>query len=94
MAALASPHHLTLVAATVATVEFTQNFGRIEVLNRDGAAEVYFTVDGSTPTVGGDNCQVLPAAIGYLTVDDGTRGVPSVVKLISAGTPKVSVRGL
>jgi hypothetical protein len=91
---VASPHHHTLVANTVYEVDFGVNFGRIEVLNVDGAAEVYFRTDGIAPTVAGDGCQVLAATIGSVEVDDLTAGQASVVKLISAGTPKVSVRGL
>jgi hypothetical protein len=86
-----SPQHATLVAATPATLTFDQDFDRIEVLNVDGAAEVYFRVGSTAPTVGGTGCQVLPAAICAVEVDVFTSG-PTVVQLISAGTPKVSVR--
>lgn len=84
--------HATLVASTVKTITLDAQYGRIEVVNVDGAAIVYFTVDGSTPTVAGDGTLVLPAAIG------GWEGAPdsdnpTVVKLISTGTPKVAVRG-
>lgn len=80
--------HETLVASTADSVTFTDDITEVEVLNRDGAAEIYFTVDGSTPTVGGENCRVLPAAIGglELRVEHG-----DVVKLISSGTPTYSV---
>jgi hypothetical protein len=84
---------LTLVAATVATVNLPVNAGRVEVLNRDGAAEVYFTVNGTAPTVGGDDTHVLPAAISSVEVNRPRSG-DAVVKLISAGTPAVSVRAL
>ncbi len=90
---MARTRHLTLTAATVATVELGINAARIEVLSRDGAAEVYFTTNDAEPTVGGNNTHVLPAAISALEVDDEIRG-PSVVKLISSGTPAVSVRAL
>ncbi len=86
--------HVTLVAATPTTVNLAYNASRIEVVNLDGAAEVYFTTDKSIPTVGGDNTHVLPAAIGAVEVADEVSGENSVVKLISSGTPKVSVRAL
>lgn len=91
---MASTKHITLVANTVATVNLTTNAGTIEVVNRDGVAEVYFTTDGSTPTIAGDDTYMLVAAVGSVTVPDDTSGATSVVKLISAGTPKVSVSGL
>jgi len=85
--------HLTLVANTVAEVDLPTNAGRVEVLNRDGVAEVFFTVNGATPSVEGDDTHVLPAAIGSVEVSRDRRGT-AVVKLISVGTPKVSVRAL
>jgi hypothetical protein len=90
--------HGTLVASTVATVtldlvdsgRIVSRQKRVEVINRDGAAEIYFTVDGTTPTVAGDDCFVLPAAMGSLEVG-APKGTPTVVKLISSGTPTYSV---
>ncbi len=60
------------------------------MINRDGAAEMWFTVDGSTPTVGGTNCFLLPATVGWAIVGVATRG-GTVVKLISTGTPAYGV---
>lgn len=104
---MATTKHLTLVADTVSTVELAApdpradltSFEdpparRVEVLNRSGDAAVYFTTDGTAPTVGGDNTHVLPAAVSAVEVDDETPGPTCVVKLISAGTPAVSVRVL
>jgi hypothetical protein len=91
---VARTKHVTLVADTVATVNLATNAARIEVVNVDGVAAVYFTTDDSVPTVAGDNTHVLPAAIGAVEVPDETAGQDSVIKLISAGTPKVSVRAL
>lgn len=84
--------HVTLTATVVATVEMDAPYETTEIVNRDGTAEVYFTRDGSTPTVGGDNTEVLPAAIcGIVLPYDSDEA--DVVKMISAGTPKVSVIG-
>ncbi|MFI6228624.1 hypothetical protein ACIBCR_15085 [Micromonospora echinospora] len=88
-----SPRHLTLTAETIAVVELDRNFDRIEVLNRDGSAEVFFTTDGSEPGIGQDGCHILAAAIGAVEVADQTSGTNSVVKLISAAAVAVSVRG-
>jgi hypothetical protein len=86
--------HGTLVAATVTTVTLgtaKADSEQVEVLNRDGAAEIYFTVDGTTPTVAGDDTEMLPASIGSVRVIASTSG-QAVVKLISSGTPKYTVR--
>lgn len=88
----------TLTADTVSTVTPTGD-GRgsedeLEVLNLDGAAEVFyrFGVDPADPTVDDldPDVYVLPAAICARTHRRST-GRVTVVKLISAGTPKVSV---
>lgn len=95
-------HAKTLVAGTVDTVTFelgaqgTPGWARvpkrIEVLT-DGADDIYVTVDGSTPTVGGANCWRVPAAAGATVIDvsDDDPEDAVVVKLISAGTPEYSV---
>jgi hypothetical protein len=88
-----SPQHATLVADTVTTMTFDQDFTRIEVVNVDGAAPVYFRIGTTSPTVEGIGSHVLPAAICSVEVDVFTADA-TVVKLISTGTPKVSVRGL
>jgi Domain of unknown function (DUF4082) len=87
--------HGLLAAATVETVILDVDYGRVEVVNRDGAGEIYFAVDpDEDPTVGGDDTHVLPAAISRLTVNAAkAAGTPTVVKLISAGGPKYTVRG-
>ena len=93
---MASVQHATLVADTVTTLTFTETASpppaNIEVTNVTGTAAVYFTVDGTTPTVGGTNCQVIPAAIGSLAVSEESGGSTFTVKLRSSGTPGVSVR--
>lgn len=91
--AATSPQHFTLTANTPTTATFDVDYAAVEVLNVDGSAEVYFTADGTAPTIGGTGCHVLPAAIGAVEVRVNMDG-PTVVKLISTGTPKVSVRTL
>ena len=83
--------HKQLAANTVDTVTLDPLASAVEVINRDGTAEIYFTVDGANPTVGGDDTQVLLAGIGSLEIGSPAIG-STVVKLISAGTPKYSVR--
>ncbi len=86
--------HGTLVANSVTTVSVPDlGFGSIEILNRDTTAEIYFLFNktGVTtdPTVGGNDCEVV-VALSALTVD-APQGA-FTVKLLSAGTPKYSVR--
>ena len=86
-------HAKTLTAATVDTVTFDADFSSIEVISHDGAAAIYFTVDGTTPTVGGANTYFIPAAVASREVKVGTAG-DTAVKLISSGTPTYSVQGV
>ncbi len=90
---MADPQYVTLSANAVATITLGVIANQIEVLNVDGAAEVYVTVDGSTPTVGGDGTWCLPATICSIELEPRTSS-RTVVKLISAGTPRVSVGAL
>jgi hypothetical protein len=87
----------TLVASTVDTVTFTQNFDEIEVVI-SGGSPVYVTVDGSTPTVANPADWEVPVALlvrkipcDLNQVDSNTGG--TVVLLISAGTPTYSITG-
>ena len=90
---MANPQHRTLVANTAATVTLDLDYPTVEVTNVDGVDAVYFTTDGSTPSVGGDGSHVLPAAIGAVEINPRTSGA-TVVKLKSASAVKVSVRGI
>jgi hypothetical protein len=84
-------HAFTLTANTVDTVTFADDISEVTVVSLDGAAAIYLTLDGSTPTVGGANTYVVPAAIGVAAFEPPTSG-PTAVKLISPGTPTVSVQ--
>lgn len=90
-----SPQHATLAAGVVTTLTFDTSFELIEVLNLDGGAEVYGLVDsGATdPAIGATGTFVLPAAVGFLELEPPTNK-NTTVKLISSGTPRVSVRGI
>lgn len=84
-------HAKTLVASTVDTVTFAYFTGKVEVYS-DGAATLYFTVDGTTPTVGGAATHFMPAATSVKTVRvSRSYGSGMVVKLISGGTPLYDV---
>jgi hypothetical protein len=84
-------HDKTLVASTVDTVTFPGDVSTVTVIS-DGAAKIYFTVDGTDPVVSGDKTFMLPAAVSEFEVPSpGSQS--AVVKLISAGTPTYSVVG-
>jgi hypothetical protein len=89
--------HGTLVANTEVTHTLTGPDGLpavVEVLNRDGVAEIFFTVDGTAAVVGGNDTECLPATIGSveraLPPAAGPRTV--TVRVISPGAPKYTVR--
>lgn len=87
-------HDVVLTPNVVETVTFSQQVIPVEVIS-DGTAAVYYTLDGTDPAVGADQCYELPA--GSPAVDTRTRGVldssaPTVVKLISTGSPTISVQ--
>lgn len=84
-----------LTANTVDTVTLDHDFDTVVVINRDGSAEIFFTVGSAdsppaTPTVGGDGTYLLPAAIGSAKVTVPGSG-KTIVKLKSAGTPTYGV---
>lgn len=83
---------VTFQPGTPGSVGWNKLPKKVEVLS-DGAADIYFTTDGSAPTVTGANCYRVPNSAGALTVDvtDSNPNDAVVVKLISAGAPTYSV---
>ena len=84
---------VVLTANTVATFNLDADYDRVEVLNADGADEVFFRTDKVNPAVNGAGSHYIPAAVGSLVVSAPGAGATQV-RVVSAGTPKVSVRGL
>jgi hypothetical protein len=83
--------HVTLVAATPQTVALDNVYVRkIEVLNR-GDVEAWVRQDGVNPAVEGEDSVCVPAK-SYVVLEH-FGGNAAEVRLISSGTPKVSVRG-
>jgi hypothetical protein len=82
-------HSRQLEAEVVDTVTFADDLRVVEVVS-DGAAELYFTVDGGMPEVGDPFAHYMPAVPSSRTIGSG-RGGATVVKLISPGTPTYSV---
>lgn len=80
-----------MVASTVDTVTIARDAETVRITIDAAAAAIFFTTDGSTPTVNGANCYRVPASVGA-SVEATVTGVsPTVIKLISAGTPTYSV---
>lgn len=84
-----------LVASTVDTVTFTRDpdsvVDEVRVTNVSGTASIYFTTDGTAPTVGGKATRWLPAVAGANRTVRLQEPASTVVKLISSGTPTYSV---
>lgn len=90
---MANHVHGVLVAATVTNIQLDDDFARVQILNADGAAEIWVSVDSEpNPAVNGD-CARLPAAMSLLELDATEEGA-TLVKLYSTGTPKFSVWGV
>lgn len=93
----ANPQYATLTANTVKTVDFSgldMPGGATVKVTTDGSASqrIYFTADGTTPTVDGDNCWcLLGGQAGWKAITLKASGATKAVKLISAGTPWVSI---
>lgn len=84
--------HATLAAGETATVTFDIDLQVVEIITRDGGAEVWYTLDHSEPTPGGPTCYVIPAGvIGSDERQPATAG-PTVVKLRADGSARVSVQ--
>lgn len=84
--------HGTLVADQVATVSPGRLAREARVLNIDGADRIYIRGDGIDPEDPWDDCEVIPAVIGFVVVKlradaDGD----SEVRLVSPGTPEFCV---
>lgn len=92
--------HLTLTANTVTTVTLNplDNASSFEVLNRNGADEVFISHDGTAtppnPTVAGNDFDIVPAAAGSAVQIRRIGSGNIVLKLISASATSVSVRAI
>jgi hypothetical protein len=86
-------YHGQLTAGVVDTVTMNGTWESIQVVNRSGTAEIYFTVNGTAATVGGANCYVLPACLGVATPGRVNFTAPDTISLISTGTPTYSIIG-
>jgi hypothetical protein len=83
--------HGALTAETVATVALPLDADIVEVVNR-GNTDIYFTADGTAPTVDGNDVEIVTAGTA-LEVQRRAAG-NATVKLVSTGTPAYTVRGV
>jgi hypothetical protein len=84
--------HATLGVSTVDTVTFP-SFGtfpyiNLYLTNRDPTTPIFFTMDGSTPTVNGDDCYCC--APGQVMMVGFSQG--GAVKLISGAAAAYSIQ--
>lgn len=79
--------HATLASGTVDTVSFAYSGSVLRVHNRDTTVYISFTIDGTTPTVDGDDEYVV--APGTSITISGS--IVTTVKLIATGTPTYDV---
>ncbi len=92
--------HGTLTANTVATVTVTGNPSAVVIINRNALADIYVSYDGTAapanPTVGGNDFDVVPSAVGagIVIADIDRRTDTNVVKLISSSATSYTIRGV
>lgn len=81
-----------LAAGVVTTVAADTDPSQLAIFS-DGAATVWFTLDGTDPEVGGARSWFLPAASCVESARDKDAGWDATdLRLISAGTPKIRVQ--
>lgn len=86
--------HDTLTAATVKTVTLAQkNADHVVVHFISGTGPIYFTVDGATPTVAGDDTYVVHSNLPVRSVQIPTTDSVDV-KLISTTADGYSVEAI
>lgn len=85
-------HKKLTTANTVDTINFGRKCLNIEVIS-DGSADLYFTVDGSVPTVDGNGGHRLPSGIPTAYDQAVYPLIATTVKVISSGAVTYSVTG-
>lgn len=87
--------YATVATGAVSTVTLDGDYQAVEVTNRDGAGELWFTVDGSDPTVEGAGVFCIVKAIGAGITVRSPKATATVVKLLASGAAtKAIVTGL
>ena len=73
------------------TYTIDRSFYSVEVVNRDGGGEIWFTANGSVPTVAGNNHSYVPAVTGAAVPKRVNRPSTLTVWLISDAAVEVYV---
>jgi hypothetical protein len=82
--------HGTLVANVIKKVSCAAYTTRITVVNRSQTGEIYFTIDGTDPSIGGDDSNV---ALGTTTVPTLSPTAACEIRLLSSAALNYSVIG-
>lgn len=97
---MANPVHAQLVADVELILTLDENYSNIQVTVTSGPALIYWNSrDAAVPTVAGTLASLaghdtIPAVLCSVIARDGLAGQVSKVRLRSAGTPTVTVKGL
>lgn len=83
-ATVAHSHHGTLSGTTVDTVTIEGAHEEVEVIERSGTSDLYVTADGSTPTSGGANTEIVLAGTACVIKASAGEG-GTVVKVLGNG---------
>lgn len=79
-----STRHGSTSADTVETVTFTQDLGTIQILHKGNVSDpLYATVNGTAPTVEGDDTFAVLSGGFRIIERDGA--APTLIKMISSG---------
>lgn len=88
-------YHTTVATGGTAETVTLAGWAQVEVVNRDATCEIYFTTDGSTPTVGGVETDVATPGQALVVPSARTATNATLVKVIATTTgTKYSVRGI
>ena len=89
--AMSRIQHGTLSAEVETEITHEGNAETVYIFNRTGSSEIYSRADDGDLTVEGEDCEVVPAAIGW--VEFPLPGdSPYTVRLLSSGTPSYTVK--
>lgn len=85
--------HIALEPGEITTVSFDYAESGVEVLSRNGASDIWYTLDGRDPEPGAGHCYVLPSGVvGSDVRAPAAVNRRTVVKLLATGACVVSVQ--